>query len=219
MSTVYYVYTDLCIESNKLYVGITKHSPEIRWYQKVYDSKNRLDERNYKLINAIAKYGGCNWSHQILYCSKDVNHISEMEKYFIDSLDTFNNGYNSCLGGIGYPKYESLTQAHKLSIKKGLQRAYDCGFRKPVSHNEYTRNQIRIAKSTGVWKTPFGEFLSSREAAKFIDTSKTNIKNWCKSPDKLVTQNSPNKFPHIFKNDHVGKKFKDIGFSFSSNEL
>lgn len=216
MSTIYYVYIDTCTTTNKSYIGVTKHSPEVRWIQKVSDTKNRKEERNYKIINAIDKYGSDNWTHEVIYCTKCIDTVCEMEIYFIDLYDTLHNGYNSCKGGIGYPRLDKLPDSHKEAIRKGLQRAYDSGFRKPVSHDSSVRQKIREAKSTGIWKTPIGEFLSSREAAKALNTSKTNIKNWCKNPENLVTKQSPTRLPNIFNVEDVGKSLSDCGFAFVS---
>lgn len=213
--TVYRVYKDTCIVSGKSYIGITKHTPKERWYSKCHKALQL--NFSYKISCAIRKYGPEPWTHEVLYCTKDLEHVYTMEKYFIGYFDTYNNGYNSTIGG-EYPEHEELQDDHKLAISKGLKSAYETGKRKPVSHDESVRQRIREAKSTGIWKTPLGDFLSAREAAKALNTSKTNIKNWCKNPDKIVTHQSPNRLPHVFDKSDIGKTFNEVGFSFSSNE-
>ena len=214
---IYKIYIDECIITKKKYIGYTGNSLKERWRQKVYSSLS--GHKTYKIHNAISKYGSDDWTHKILYCSKDLTHILEMEKYFIEKYDSYNSGYNSTLGG-ETPTFKNLSDSHKSSISKGLKESYRNKKRLPLCHSEKTKESIRQKKSTGSWHTPVGVFLSAQTAAKAMETSKTNIRNWCRSPDKIITKQTPKRLPDIFNESNIGKSYRSIGFYFvASNEL
>ena len=90
-----YCYTG---ENNKKYVGITART--------LYDraGKNGINyiKDNYKFGNAIQKYGFNFFTVEILENNLSFNQACEKEKYYINLYDSFNNGYNSTLGGDGH---------------------------------------------------------------------------------------------------------------------
>ncbi len=205
----YKIYFDTCIKTDKTYIGYTKHDIANRWYSKVHKAKTtNLD---YKLLNAIRKYGETNWTHGYIYMSYDMNHILEMEQYFISQYDSYHNGYNSTIGG-EVPINTILSNEHKESISIGLRKAYSSGARKPVSHNKSVRNKISDSKSTGIWVTPYGDFKSSNKAAIACDTTRPTLTSVCRNPNKIVSRCNS-----LFTESDIGKTHCELGFGFIPN--
>ena len=81
--------------ANKIYVGKTKKSLNIRLSQHKYESDKRL---NNKLSKSIKKYGIEN--HQIILIEsvKDLRTANIKESYYIQKFNTINNGLNTYIG-------------------------------------------------------------------------------------------------------------------------
>ncbi len=56
---------------------------------------------NYKIYNAMNKYGKENFTCEILEDNIPVDNLNNKEIYYIEKYDSFNNGYNSTKGGDG----------------------------------------------------------------------------------------------------------------------
>ena len=83
--------------NGKVYIGFDSN-----WPNRVNIHRSSSKKQDYKFYRAIRKYGWDNFKWDIIYQSKDKNHtLKVMEKYFIEQYDSFNNGYNSTLGGDG----------------------------------------------------------------------------------------------------------------------
>ena len=89
--------------SNKCYIGQTINLVERKrtlYNPNKYYSGHRLD-------NAIKKYGIENFQYeiiiQIVESSKEKlrEKLDELEKFYIEKYDSYNNGYNMTLGGSG----------------------------------------------------------------------------------------------------------------------
>ena len=90
--------------NGKQYVGKTKFDINTRWIQHKSEAK-RLKPNVY-FVRALNKYGCDNFTvKEIEQCPDDL--LFEREKYYIKQYDTYNNGYNSTLGGEGNHKYET----------------------------------------------------------------------------------------------------------------
>ena len=100
------------MRSGKSYIGITSRSMEVRWKEHVSVSSFT----GYHFHNAIQLYSGDNWIHEVLH--KDIDTLSEaevLEKVYIKKYDTFENGYNSTLGGsTGGTPFSRMTEDQKL---------------------------------------------------------------------------------------------------------
>jgi predicted GIY-YIG superfamily endonuclease len=101
---IYSIYKATNLINGKSYIGYTNELAR-RLKQHKQDSKN---PKTY-FHRAIKKHGWNNFQWDIIYQSKERNHtLNEMEKYFIEEYNTFNNGYNSTTGGeCGIVSYES----------------------------------------------------------------------------------------------------------------
>ena len=85
--------------NGKQYVGLSKDCWR-RWadhYSKSYNS-TRIDDLNKALYLAMRKYGRENFSFRIIeQCPPEE--LADKEKYWIQQLDTYHNGYNASPGG------------------------------------------------------------------------------------------------------------------------
>lgn len=97
MAYIYVITNDI---NKKQYVGKTTETIEKRYKRHCLDSKIK----DYALYRAMNKYGIDNFHIELLeQCSIDI--INDREKYWIQKLNTYNNGYNETLGGEGRIKY------------------------------------------------------------------------------------------------------------------
>lgn len=92
----YFVYKHTNKINGKIYIGITKQSPEKRW------GANGVNYKNSPFFwNAINKYGWKNFTHEILYENLTKERACEIEKILIKKYKTQNRkyGYNITEGG------------------------------------------------------------------------------------------------------------------------
>lgn len=83
--------------SNKSYIG---KSVDLEKRKKEFERNKFYTVKNSKIDNARHKYPIHLWTYEVIeYCSKDE--LNEREIYYISFYDTYNNGYNSTLGGDG----------------------------------------------------------------------------------------------------------------------
>lgn len=91
--------------NGKVYIGQTIY-PKDRFNQHISDSyKKERDSYNSHFHQAIRKYGPENFIYEIIENVND-SELNERETYWIEYYDSFNNGYNSTLGGGGNRKYK-----------------------------------------------------------------------------------------------------------------
>ena len=101
----------LTFPNGKKYIGLTTQTLKNRIIQHCNDSFKLNDEcYNTKKSRAVRKY--MKFSVDILYQGDDLN-LKEIE--FIKELDTFNNGYNSTLGGEGIVGF-TITEETRLKM-------------------------------------------------------------------------------------------------------
>lgn len=119
--------------TQKSYIGQTKNSLKERWYHHCYDAFKRKN-KNFKIYNAIRKYGTESWILETLENIEDINLLNEREQYWIKRYDTFHNGYNSTTGGDG-GKIVSLETKEKMSkSRKGFKHSEESKLKMKLSH-------------------------------------------------------------------------------------
>jgi group I intron endonuclease len=91
---IYSIYKITNKVNNKVYIGFTQNVDK-RW------KNHSRSEYNRPLYNSIRKHGIDNFTFEIIYQSKDREHtLVEMEPFFIEEYNSYNNGYNCVKGGL-----------------------------------------------------------------------------------------------------------------------
>lgn len=85
-------------KNGKVYIGQTIQSIKDRWYRHCGKSGLSKAELNTHFKRAILKYGKESFTIEVLE-EVDSSKLDEREKYYIKLYDSYNNGYNSTLGG------------------------------------------------------------------------------------------------------------------------
>lgn len=88
------IYKITNLVNNKCYIGQAKDIHERYFNHHQYDYK-RLD---YQIYQAMRKYGLTNFSIEVVELC-DSSELNEKEIYWINKLNSFQNGYNMTLGG------------------------------------------------------------------------------------------------------------------------
>jgi group I intron endonuclease len=183
---MYYIYKITNTITNKAYIGFT-HDPKERW------SNHRTDYKriNRPLYNSMKKHGRDVFTFEIIYEHEDRRHtLVEMEPYYIELYDSYNNGYNCNRGGLDTNTDEmrrntsnrmktnnpmKILRTNKGSFKKGESRGPD---------SEITREKKRVTK-LGTNNPNFGNpnagaHLKIKRACSKCGTITTpgNLKRW-----------------------------------------
>ena len=95
-----YVYKIQNTENGKCYIGITSRTVLQRWDEHI--SRARCGIRNSRLYDAIRKYGKEKFEVTTIDSIDCEDSVRELEKHYIQELDTYENGYNCNLGGNGF---------------------------------------------------------------------------------------------------------------------
>ena len=131
------IYKATNIENNKVYIGQTIETLEIRKNKHFYKAK-KFKEKNITtnhFFNAINEYGKDAFKWEIIDVANNQKELNEKEQFWIKEYDAINSGYNIREGG--------------LSRKGGNAFAIACGS-KPFLLYDYKGNFI-------------GEFINKRE--------------------------------------------------------
>lgn len=90
---MYYIYLITDNINFKHYVGFT-NNPKRRW------SSHKQMAHKRPLYESMRKYGVENFTFKVIYEHEDRNHVLlEMEPYYINLYNSYNDGYNCTLGG------------------------------------------------------------------------------------------------------------------------
>lgn len=94
------VYKITNIANGKSYIGISSRKEAARWSE----HKKRAQEggRNSRLYDAIRKYGSESFQREVIATASTEEEVRALETRFIHEFDTYQNGYNSNLGGFGF---------------------------------------------------------------------------------------------------------------------
>lgn len=101
----YELYKITNIITDKIYIGYTKIGILNRLHKHYLNASFGIDTKFYR---AIRKYGIENFKIQSIIDSYNHKEIQNLEKKWIEKLDTYKNGYNSTIGGDGGPVCKGL---------------------------------------------------------------------------------------------------------------
>lgn len=93
------IYKITNIINKKCYIGQTLYDANKRFKEHINASTNT--RKNNHFYNAIRKYGIENFELEILENNVAEDKLDELEIYYIKKYDSYNNGYNSTIGGHG----------------------------------------------------------------------------------------------------------------------
>ena len=193
-----YIYKITNQLNGKIYVGKTLSTIESRWREHLHEAtKIRHEQR--PLYAAIKKYGKENFSIEPLEeCSYE--NINERERYWIELLGSFKNGYNATLGGDGaqYADYDLIYALYKENKtyeeiaqltshdRKTITRALN---QKGVTKEERQKNNTShiskpVAKIDPVTDEIVEVYSSANEAERHNGNSK-HISDVCNGRRKL----------------------------------
>lgn len=107
MAYIYQIQNDI---NGKLYVGKTEFSIEKRFKEHCNDAFKEISEKR-PLYSAMKKYG---IEHFHISLIEETDNPEEREKYWIEYLRTFKNGYNATMGGDGkrYIDYDLVVKTY-----------------------------------------------------------------------------------------------------------
>lgn len=138
------IYCYYCIPTGKKYIGQTVKEKH-RKRQHINHCKTGVDNKFYR---AVRKYSWDNFIYGIIE-EFDVDILNEQEIFYIDKYDTYENGYNSTLGGEGMRGFthneetrKKLSKAHKGRVPTEEQRRKIGEASKGRKHSEETRKKI-----------------------------------------------------------------------------
>lgn len=115
-----YIYKITNLVNGKSYIGQTIKKVEERWQGHISDLESGRGAP--KLQYAFDKYGKDNFAFQTLEECK-TEELDEREKYWIGEYDTYENGYNSTLGGqTGGQKHDYRTIADRYLELRSLRK-------------------------------------------------------------------------------------------------
>lgn len=150
------------------YIG-QSHNIYSRWYSHKREL-NKNTHHNYKLQNDWNKYGQNNFDFEIIDIC-DISELNDREMYWIKKFDSYNNGYNLDLGGLGVRGYKHTEEElnkmiHVQNPKRVVQLDNDfnivaefesCG--QVEKQLGYSHRQIKsVCNKTGFQKTAHGYF-------------------------------------------------------------
>ena len=121
MSSIYSIYRSKNTITGKSYIGFDSQWPK----RKDAHKKRMYDKNNIKFYNALKKYGWDNFEWEVVYQSLDGEHcLQEMETFFVMKYNSFNNGYNSTLGGEGVIGYKHNKERREKIRLNNIGRKY-----------------------------------------------------------------------------------------------
>lgn len=167
---IYTIYKIVNKINGKVYIGFS-----VNFEKRMMDHQHAAKTEKNKFYNAIRKYGWDNFVSEIIYQSKDGQFtLNVMENYFIVEYDSYNNGYNSTLGGEGIIGYK-----HSQQTKQKLSR--------PLS--EEHKEKLKISRRKRKVEPALGKKWSDSRREKFIASrkGKENVKaqKQLKTPDGI----------------------------------
>lgn len=135
-----YIYKITNKINNKSYIGQTINPIHIRMYKHYSQAKKATTGIDF----AIQKYGKENFIVEQL-CECPNEHLDNLEKYYINYYDTYNNGYNLTTGGQNGTTKLNLNESKIISEYlnnfniKELSKKYNCS-EKTISNILHANN-------------------------------------------------------------------------------
>ena len=182
------IYKIVNLVNDKVYVGSAVNA-ENRWYK--HKSRLRLNKHHsIKLQNSWNKYGFNNFKFEIIEeCNQEK--LIEREQYYIDSYDSYNNGYN-CNPMAGSSLGRKCSYETKIKIGKA-----NTGNKNRLG-KKHSKNTIeKLKKKSEGNKNCLGRVLS-KETKEKIGKANTGNKNCL---GRILSEKTKEKI----SKSHIGK--------------
>ena len=138
------IYAIVCNLNNKKYVGQTKNEFKKRLSEHFTDLRKNKHHSAH-LQRAYNKYGKENFDYIVIEeipVKKGKAYFTEREQYWIDTLDTYKNGYNACAKAELPPTAADPDKYGELTAK----RAVPSGYIIKDIHTQETQNITNLSK-------------------------------------------------------------------------
>lgn len=157
-----YIYKITNQINNKIYIGKTCTSIDIRWKEHIRDSRRFPDRPLYRALN---KYGVDNFIiEQIEECSS--SQANDREIYWIKYYNSYYSGYNATTGGEGSVKYDIPKEVlvdciNNKMTQKEISKLFGCdqdvikrlfddyGIRDNTVRNQKQRKEVMTVTNDG----------------------------------------------------------------------
>ncbi|HPI81720.1 MAG TPA: NUMOD3 domain-containing DNA-binding protein [Candidatus Paceibacterota bacterium] len=167
MEKIFYIYLISNKINNKSYVG----------FHSTFDLNDSYMGSGIAIKKAMEKYGEKNFKKEILeYCNR--GNWREREIYWIEKLDTYNNGYNLTKGGDGL-----LGFSHNEKTKTKLSNLHS-GKKLSIDHKQKIGNSLKGNKNLGGWNKSIkwdeevkNKISRSNKGKKHTEDSKRKMRN------------------------------------------
>lgn len=161
-----HIYKVTNLINNKVYIGQTIQTVQNRWYRHCGKSGISQAELNTHFKRAILKYGKDNFKIETIE-DCDSSLLNEREKYYISYFDSYNNGYNSTLGGRdGFKLYKTNDETNHQ-----IAQLYEEGFSLREIGREYNLDKTTVK---GILNR-LNITLRKRRTYKFTEKVRNNI--------------------------------------------
>ena len=130
------IYCYYCIPTGKKYIGQTVHE-ERRKRQHKHGCKRGIDNKFYR---AVRKYGWNKFIYGIIG-EYDTKVLNEKELFYIDYYESYNNGYNSTIGGEGVRGFSPSEETKKKQSISAKNRSNP-----PHNKKYFTEEEKKEAK-------------------------------------------------------------------------
>ena len=142
-STNYLVYKLTNTVNGKAYIGITSRSLSKRWLEHVERARQGL--RDSRIYAAIRKYGKDAFIREVIAVTDSEDEVRRLEVEHIALNDTYENGYNSNLGGYGFLHFPEHIRLKIGAAQKGKIISAECR----VKMSEAKRGKSECANQLG----------------------------------------------------------------------
>lgn len=178
--------------NDKIYIGKTEVRFVERYWNHVWKLNNRSHDNKY-LEKSWWKYGDTNFVFEVVHILDNDEDINNLENYYIELFDSFNNGYNLTMGGEGKRGYVTSDKAKMIIGAKN--KINNLG----KKHSEETK--IKMRKSSR-------HLSPSPQTIEKIKLARTGIKASNETKEKLRLLNLGSKSPVAKINEDIVYKIK-----------
>ena len=158
MKGLIYKYTSKT--TGKCYIGqVLEHRLEIR------QNRHKNDKLDIHFYRARDKYGYEDFNFEIVEKDIDPNNLDLREIYWISHYNSFNNGYNSTIGGGGGNTYAKRTEEQMLETKAKISEA----------NSGSNNGQAKDVELYNILTKERKSFDTLTEAAKYLNQTRKTV--------------------------------------------